>query len=880
MKLIRGAPGSGKTRQVFREFKEALRTEEGNLRLVVPTATLVRHFQHELARDGVVFSPRSVISLNRLLLERAGETQLIPDGLLRALVRDSLQRIPFPEFAAVANTDGMADTVSETISLFENAGCTPDKLASIRKLGTHARPFEKLWRAVRDAARQRGFALRGDWIRAAATNAQPARIWFDGFLNFSPVEQEFLAALANTSDVTLAITDQSAAEDIYRLALKLGAHDRLLPGTPRRPHTTIVSAPTIEREADDIARRILELHQQGAEFREIGVALRDAATYVPLLQGTFARFGIPARFYFSSPLRKHPAAAFLSGLISAAFTGWDFETTLNSLRANPRWGLRADFDRFDFAVREAMPGNGATGLLNLCQSDWLREEIAACLKIESWVRTPQKPAEWVRRLESFAANLFRPGMIDVAPDHTGVEASRSLVAGVRSWLGAIHSVAPFWPDSGQPVPLADFWSVASIAVEAAMLQQTDERANVVHVMDAWEARQWDVTSLFVCGMSDRDFPRRRAEHLLFPDTDIDLLRKAGIPLRRVSDYEHEEQWLFDSLRTRAAESLILTYSDHDAAGKSAQRSRFIEFDRQAEAAQLCRPVARVAAPVLAAPGRIPAPALQAELARLHQSLSLTSLEDLAQCRFRFFSKRTLALKPAPQRPENRLQPRITGLILHAALEDWLKEDRQRDFLAVFEEAFDRICREQHIPSGYGLEVDRIVYRAIAEHISANDLWSPDRSDVEVPLTIEFPGGIQVNGRVDRIDQFGSNCVIVDYKSKKTENVKKLVASATSLQGPLYALAVREKLNLNPVAVIFWAVRDDERFGWGAVPGSADEIYQPIPDNWAMDAKARTVERLSGFLGGQVHAHPEDSEQCIWCDYKAACRIEEQTLIGI
>src|SRR5579871_5624217 len=119
MKIIRGAPGSGKTRQVFREFKEAMRAGETNPRLVVPTATLVRHFQHELARDGVVFSPRAIVSLNRLLLERAGETRLIPDALLRALVRDALQRLPFPEFAAVATTEGMADTVIETINLFE-----------------------------------------------------------------------------------------------------------------------------------------------------------------------------------------------------------------------------------------------------------------------------------------------------------------------------------------------------------------------------------------------------------------------------------------------------------------------------------------------------------------------------------------------------------------------------------------------------------------------------------------------------------------------------------------------------------------------------------------------------------------------------------------
>src|SRR5277367_1157862 len=81
MKLIRGAPGSGKTALVFREFKDALRTGRADLRIVVPTATLVRHFQHELARDGVVFSPRSVVSLNRFVRERV-EVPQVPDGLL------------------------------------------------------------------------------------------------------------------------------------------------------------------------------------------------------------------------------------------------------------------------------------------------------------------------------------------------------------------------------------------------------------------------------------------------------------------------------------------------------------------------------------------------------------------------------------------------------------------------------------------------------------------------------------------------------------------------------------------------------------------------------------------------------------------------------
>src|SRR5579863_5425220 len=108
MKLIRGAPGAGKTALVFREFKKALRSGAPAPRIVVPTATLVRHFQHELARDGMVFSPQSVVSLNRFIRERASEVSLVPDGLLRVIVRDCLQRLRFPEFAAVATTGGMA----------------------------------------------------------------------------------------------------------------------------------------------------------------------------------------------------------------------------------------------------------------------------------------------------------------------------------------------------------------------------------------------------------------------------------------------------------------------------------------------------------------------------------------------------------------------------------------------------------------------------------------------------------------------------------------------------------------------------------------------------------------------------------------------------
>src|ERR1019366_8380095 len=133
MRLIRSAPGAGKTAFILREFKAALR--EGSaapLRILVPTATLVRHLRHELARDGVIFAPSSVVSLNRFCTECAPDIRPVPAALLPAIVRDCLRHLRLPEFSTLLEADGLISTVIETIALFENAASTSDKLASVR----------------------------------------------------------------------------------------------------------------------------------------------------------------------------------------------------------------------------------------------------------------------------------------------------------------------------------------------------------------------------------------------------------------------------------------------------------------------------------------------------------------------------------------------------------------------------------------------------------------------------------------------------------------------------------------------------------------------------------------------------------------------------
>jgi ATP-dependent helicase/DNAse subunit B len=881
MRLLRGAPGAGKTALVFREFKEALARGGAETRIVVPTATLVRHFQHELARDGVVFSPSSVVSLRRFVADRASPlkaapvkaapVKAAPDGLVRLIVRRTLRDLELPEFAGVAETNGMAATVLETISLFENAGCTPDRLASVRKLHPHARAFGKIWRTVEEELRRRGYTSRSGMLQAAALNIKRERIWMDGFINISPAEKELVRALSRTCDLTLTVIDAPAGDELRRMALEFGAAERLLQGSSRKPPVTVVTATSMEREADEIARRVLELHGGGLGFREMAVAIRDARSYLPLIRSTFERFGIPARFYFSEPLKSHPVARFFGGLIDCALGGWEFGAALDALRAHPGWGPSAAFDRFDFDVREKMPGRGLQSLKALCEAD-LAQRIEGCFAVDAWRNETLRPAQWARRFEKWMDALYRPGMLETARDFSAVETARSHVAALRALSEALGHAVDLLGAASEPIGLEKFWRAASEAIDGATVQIPDDRRDVVHVINVFEARQWDVAALFVCGLTDRDYPKKNPQNLLFPDSDIDALHKAGIPLRKATDQDREETALFESLRSRARQSLVLTYPLHNASGASAESSRLLtELHLTSTPAALCRATPAGSSLGAGLPGRLNSQTLLAALADRHRNVGISALEDLSQCRFKFFAGRTLGLKGRPERPQERLQPRVNGLILHQALEEWLKAGRAGEFAGAFEMAFEDACRERNLPPGYRLEMERIFLRGIARGVSATERWSHVSSEAEVSLSLNFPDGVTVHGRVDRIDRLNErDCVIVDYKSGAVPGIRQLIDSPVKLQGPLYALAARERLHLNTVAMMYVAVREDKPYGWGSVPG-VELGLAPIPPGWIENARERAIERLGSLLSGAIHADPVEVDKCRWCDFVHACR---------
>lgn len=876
MQLLRGEPGSGKTAHIFREFKAAVAQGRTGVRLIVPTATLVRHCRHELARDGAVFPPARILTLTRFASECAPEVKVIPEGLRYAIVRDVLGSGITGEFGEVASTQGLAATIIETIALFENAGLTPATVKTKRPQPLGA-AFFKIWSAVDAEIRKRGFATRLDLFREAALRLASLpvdTVWMDGFLTFSQIEKDFLRALDQKVSLTLSLPLGKEAQDAHRFTLTLLAKDRLLSGGRPKPEVESFQPTTPAREADEICRRVIQLTERGYAFREIGVALRDNSVYLPVIRAAFERFGIPARYYFATAFAAHPASRFLKGLLEAALQGWELEQTLEAFRAHPKWRGNSGFDRFDFALREAMPGRGLEALRACIEAEFpdaenrLRQGLLHCLRIDGWRNQPHTPTQWQQKFEALT-ELLEDRTAPVEPDFVNIEAARSYAAAAQVWCDAAAQAAAFWPATQGPVTLEAFWAIASECISGANLRVADDRRNVVHVMSAFEARQWEVRALFVCGMSDRDYPRRHSENLLFPDQEI---KRLGLPVRTARERDDEEATLFPSLIQRARETLILSAAKKDIAGRSAVISRFLlPYEERATPWRLVKPEALVDPGTPGLPNQIQDPKLLTRLATLHSQVSPTALESLAQCHFQFFANKALRLKAAPDRPEDRFNFLVAGNILHNVMKNWA-EQADPDILQIYEEAFDAAVESNRIPTGYKLEVERFRKRQIIAALDLAPRWKADRIMPELEIRLPITESIELKGRVDRIDVIGNRCIIIDYKSGNATNVKKLIDDATKLQGPLYALAAHRQFELEPMAMFYWALNGNKRYGWGEIPNAGLDLVE-MPGDWMESAIDRVVEKLGSYLSGSIAPMPTNPESCRFCDFKGACRVE-------
>jgi len=860
MHLLTGAAGSGKTYRILESFRDALRRRDTGVRLLTPTATMEQHLRNTIAREGFVFRPRLIETLSHFVDEFAADLPQVSEPLLYLTVEDAASRIKRPEFTRVEGMPGFCAALARAIEEFSSAGCDGERLwknlARVRSAAPLGEAFLAIYQEVESELRDRGLALRGQRLLHAAERIEANglgaihTIWLDGFFALPEPELAVIRALRRYADVTLSLPSGGLTEATRQRLLAMGFEEQTCTWEPALVRVERCATPSIEREADEIARRILHEAAGGRPFRDIGVIVRSPEIYAPMLRTAFDRCGIPARFYFDADLSQHAVVRCLSGVVDALLGGFDHPETLAAIRLAPY----AACDEFDFAVRERMPGTGLDALRGLAKAPTgLLDSFAA---LEPWCELTLAPPDWVERLKSLRrlCNFGQPE----PRTYEIASIARGQAAALDLFDQAIDNAACALAQ--RPIRLTEFWRAAKSALRLTPLRVDDSRRNVVHVLDAHEARQWRLPVVFVCGLVERQFPKFHAQDPFFPDAARAQLNQSGIRLRTASDFEAEERFLFDCAVTRATESLTLTYPQSDARGQQTLPSLYLESvgsQRSEWQTALPRPGRKAGE---GPPSVIVSPDLLDTLMLRHQVFKPTALESYLQCAFQFFGRYTLRLEGAPAHPEERLDFLTQGNIVHAVLAQLPNSGRQLE--EVFDEVFARICTKQRVPPGYRTEAFRERMLSDLRAFLGSSDW-PWPYEIRTEQEFEYTAGedVRIKGRIDRVevtpDGRGS---VTDYKYSNAQNAKGLSESEDVLQPHLYLLALELVFRLHPDGMRYVALK-------GGVRSANVKSYRR---EFAIEG----VQRLAAEIrAGRIEPHPANQEKCRYCDFRDACRFQ-------
>jgi ATP-dependent helicase/nuclease subunit B len=878
MRLLTGPAGSGKTAFVLDRVREALRTQDPAVRLLVPTATMAQHLQNRLAREGLVFSPSAVQTLSGFVDGWAADLPQAPEAVLYLIVEQAIAHVRRPEFARVAHMPGFCASVARTIGEFASAGCDSARLACFLPEAPLGPAFLAVYREVDRELERRGLALRGRRLEHAAERIRQEgtpgirTVLMDGFHALPDPELRVIAALGGHTDLTLTLTGTDLTDAVRARLFAMGFRAETMPRRRPTPALALVKAAGIEREAEEIARRILKQAAAGRPFREIGIIVRAGESYVPVLRTTLERFGIPARFYFDEDLERQPATRFVCGLVDAMLGGWDHEQTLGVLRLAPRFADSNAMDRFDFDVREQIPNAGLGELKSLLvppegraishDAERLLHKIESVAAIEEWRSFALAPKDWAARLKTLGA-LYRRARPEHRLDHRMALELRSQSAALRAFDEALDEASAAL-DRAHPIGLAEFWRAVKAVLRLKPLRVPDARRNVVHVLSAPEARQWVLPVVFVCGMVEKQFPQVHRQDPFFPDAAHCRLNAAGIRVRTAEEFEREERGLFDSAVTRATMLTVLSYPEFDARGDRNLPSLFLEeLDLVPEDARAVRVAPRHAEP--SSPRvEIQSPELREFLREKSARQSPTRLESYLQCPFQYFAARTLRLHERPALPEERLDFLTQGNIVHAVLARWYPAPRDID--ALFAEEFARAVEENRIPGGYHTERLRNAMLDDLRAFARDGRWPLPglRALTEQQFEFALNDSLTIAGKIDRLDlsEDGRGWV-TDYKYSRS--VKAKVEDQNLLQAPLYLIGAQRVFGVAPAGMQYVGLKAGvEIAGW-------DD--GEFPDGFFENAEIRTLHAVEQIRGGTVAPRPADPGKCGFCDYRDVCRFE-------
>ena len=662
-------------------------------------------------------------------------------------------------------------------------------------------------------------------------------------------------------------------------------------------------------EAELVAAEVIGLLRQGLAAEEIAVIHRSPE----VITQVFAGDGVPTAVDRRIPFTHTALGRGLVGLARCGLFG-DSEASaqdlLDYLRTPGLVERMEVIDRLELEIRQE-------GLTTAGQA---RERLGFELsEIDALADTRHPASELARQARRLqAAPLRRQAAVLADAERLDALALRVLLRAV-SELKDLREA----PRGRELVDLLERLEVSD---------QGGGRPGAVLITEPLAIRARRFRAVVVCGLQEGEFPRQGTpEPFLSDERRREVAAASGLRLPLSEDALARERYLFYAAVSRATERLILSYQSSDEEGNLQLPSPFIAdvadlFDPGWPERRRRRLLGDVVWPPAAAPtqreleralaaaaaptsGEVPPPDLDLSpqaLARVRHSrvLSAGALEMFATCPVRWLVERELQPEPL----QGEAEPLVRGSYIHDTLEQVLLQLDGPVTRETLPEAL-RILEEQmeELPPQLAPGRPEALRRAVAEAIGG-DLrryleWEAGHGCGWKPRWLELRFGFEgeegslpafelgegdervaLRGAIDRIDvgPDGREAVIRDYKSgsAKPEHQGRRWQTDNTLQVALYMLAVRDLLELDPVAGLYQPLGGGDLRARGVfleeTPLSGECVANDARDPESLReeleaAAARAVELAARLRAGEISPCPETCSRH-GCRYPGICRV--------
>ena len=637
----------------------------------------------------------------------------------------------------------------------------------------------------------------------------------------------------------------------------------LSPNEPPGEKIRIVELATPEEEARWVASELERIHGAGRRWKDFAVLYRQHAHRDHLVEELSRRkipFVITRLSILEHPLVRD-ALAYLR-LIAAPYD----DIACARVLAAPAWQLRAQ-DLVRLAEKARKEKKVIYDLLQLPQGQLAFDHSQAALgQLVEFVSSQKKTLKRCTAREILGVLTDWLEIRQRAKEHD------------RKYVKRLAEFMKEWEPKSETRGLVEFIEYLDYYAQAGGVVSLEDDAppDAVQLMTVHAAKGLEFPQVFLLRVNNRAFPATERPRVFeFP---VELM-KEGAPAEQF--HIQEERRLFYVALTRAEERLTIT----TVTEKKGKVPVFIE-DILMEPAIKRLDVRQMMPKLPPAEVEQRAPDEHREDVQLFPAAAepakiFSRIADWAE-EFHPPSPEPLTLSPSalsgyrtcPQRylfgylwslREGPKAAMTFGAVMHTTIKRFVDQLRKGVKLSfdevqgIFETEWNsKGFEDQYQEEEYkkdGLEQLRAFHTGMIAEL-------PQAVGQEKAFELPLDNNVIIKGRIDQINALGNepDVEIVDYK---TGRPKKDADAKKDLQLSLYALAVKEILELNPVRLVFHYLQDNRRQETTRDAKQLDEA-QKVVQEAAADIRAGQFRAKRGFI-------------CRNCAYRPICPAHEESL---